>query len=176
MVSKSVILGALGAAVLFFRPKAASAAVVATPAPKPIEGSSNLDDIFKSAGAKYGVDWKLIKAIGTVESSLNPNAVNPYDPSVGIMQVLCSGGASGAYCTNNFPAVAGWKGMTWSKLKNPTTNINVGAQIIAWNIKTYGFVKGIAVYNNWSAREQKPPFTNQAYVDKVLTVYNKLKG
>ena len=44
---------------------------------------------FVSLYRKWGsasVDWRLLAAIGKVESSHNPFAVNPSDPSVGIMQ------------------------------------------------------------------------------------------
>jgi soluble lytic murein transglycosylase-like protein len=138
-----------------------------------------LDSLFKKYGAKYGVDWQLLKAIAMAESSLQPDAVRnnpPHDVSVGVMQILCLPGPSG-YCSNRFN-VDGWQGMTADKLLDPETNIAIGAQILAWNLRTYGNPRGIAVYNSYSARHAGPtgPFPNDSYVAKVLRNLAKLKG
>ena len=41
--------------------------------------------------------------------------------------------------------------------------------LLAWNISTFGLLRGIAVYNAWDQRSAPAagPFKNQAYVDKV---------
>lgn len=141
--------------------------------------SFSLDYLFEKYGQKYGVDPLLLKAVAMVESSLNPNAVRnnpPYDVSVGVMQVLCLPGPNGA-CSNRFN-VDGWQGMTHQALMDPETNIAIGAQILAWNLKTFGSPRGIAVYNSWTARHAgvNGPFPNDSYVRKVLYNFNRLKG
>ena len=150
----------------------------------PIEGCGcnyipppgSLDEIYQRYGLFYDLDWRLIKAISLVEDpSQDPNAINPADPSYGLMQVLCWDGPGGR-CSNivNLP---GWP-PTRDELLNPDINVKFGAGILKWNIDTYGYPKGIAVYNNWSARTapENGPFPNQGYVDKVLSAYQAVRG
>lgn len=135
-----------------------------------------MDEIFQKYGVKYGVDPILLKAIATVESSLNPQAVNPADPSVGLMQILCLPDGKGG-CRNRFN-IDGWEDATFERLKDADFNVMLGAQILAWNLKTYGYPRGIAVYNAWDQRHApvNGPFKNQSYVDKVIGAYRKLSG
>jgi len=131
--------------------------------------SPSMDDIFRKWGAVYGVDWQLLKAIAITESSLNPDAVNAADnESIGLMQVLCRPDGGGG-CSNGLN-VDGWSEATRKKLFDPRFNIKIGAQILAWNIRTYGLPKAIAVYNRWAERTSPVagPFENQSYVDAVL--------
>ncbi len=130
-----------------------------------------LDELFKKYGAKYNIEPRLLRAIAVVESSLRVDAIRnnpPHDVSVGLMQILCIPDAKG-FCTNKFN-VDGWKNIKFNDLLNPDLNVSIGTQILAWNIKTYGYARGIAVYNNWSARNSpvNGPFPNQSYVNKVF--------
>lgn len=136
--------------------------------------NGSLDSIFKLYAQKHGLDWKLLKAIATVESSLNSAAVNPADPSYGLMQILCEPDGKGG-CRNKFPAVTNWPPVNKAQLFDPEYNISVGSQILAWNISTYGMRKGVAVYNSWAARFESEPFKNQRYVDKVFAEYKRLR-
>jgi len=134
-----------------------------------------LDDLYQRHGKQKGLDPMLLKAIAQVESSENPNAKNPADPSVGLMQVLCVPDGSGG-CKNKFN-IKGWPPDSEKALYDPDLSLHFGAQILKWNLDTYGMPKGIAVYNNWSARQdpQEGPFRNQGYVDKVLGKYYALR-
>jgi len=111
----------------------------------------------------------LLKVVVVTESRLNPNAVNTADnESIGLMQVLCRPDGEGG-CSNGLN-VDGWSEATRKKLFDPRFNIKIGAQILAWNIRTYGLPKAIAVYNRWAERTSPVagPFENQLYVDAVL--------
>lgn len=133
------------------------------------EKMSTLDDIYKKHGARFGVDWRLLKAHAQVESSESAGAVNKADnESIGLMQVLCQPDGKGG-CKNKLN-VEGWSQTTREKLLDPDWNVYIAAQILEWNLRTFGFPKGIAVYNAWDQRNAptKGPFKNQAYVDKVL--------
>lgn len=133
-----------------------------------------LDEIFKKHADRNGLDWKLLKAIGMQESSLNPKAINPADPSYGLMQILCTPSSNGV-CANKFPAVSDWPPNSKEQLLDADYNVSVGAQILAWNIKTFGVRKGVAVYNSWKARFETEPFSNQRYVDNVFSNYKRLR-
>lgn len=157
-----VLIGAASVLILFSR--AASG-----------KSATGLDAIFDKYGNQYGVDPALLKAIASVESSLNPNAINAGDRySVGLMQILYrpSTADRNSPPTNRFD-IDGWRDATFDKLKDPDFNVKMGAQILAWNIKTYGLPRAIAVYNAWDQRAApvNGPFKNQAYVNKVLAHY-----
>lgn len=133
-----------------------------------------LDTIYKEQGERFNVDWRLLKALSIVESSERPQVKNPADPSYGLMQVLCVPDGNGG-CSNKFN-IEGWPPVNAEALYDAEYNVSLGAQIIKWNIDTFGLVKGIAVYNNWSARNEQQPFSNQSYVDKVLREFRNLGG
>jgi len=136
----------------------------------------SLDEIYKDAGNEFSVDWKLIKAHAIIESSERPEVKNAADPSYGLMQILCVPDGAGS-CKNRFNIVD-WPPVSVEDLFDPLYNVRMGAQIIKWNQDTFGLKQGIAVYNNWSARNDNydGPYRNQGYVDKVLSEYRKLGG
>lgn len=158
------ILGVFGLAIIAKGKSAQAATHIELP----------LDSLYAKYGRSANLDWKLLKAIAIVESSENPKAINPADPSYGLGQVLCTTNGQSKFCTNKLPAVKDFYGMTTDGLLDAETNIKIYSQILKWNIENYGLEKGIAVYNRWLARNENPPFTNQEYVDKVLKIYRSL--
>jgi hypothetical protein len=164
----------LGAGILggaFYARKGSAAEM--TPATKP-----TLDELYAKYGAQYGVDPLLIKSIAIVESAENPAATRiqpPRDISVGLMQILCVPNDEGV-CTNKLN-VSPWP-VTFNALLDPEMNLRIAVQILKWNLDNYGYPRGIAIYNNWSARHASVdgPFPNDAYVARVLHHYNQLKG
>lgn len=146
--------------------------------PNPVSKVSTYDDIYKAKGRKYNVDWKLIKAHAIVESGENPNAVNPNDPSYGMMQVLCVHKAGTKVCTNKFPAVSNWSGATIDNLKMADYNVDIATQIIRWNL---GYAKNdydraISLYNDYnSGKLGQGSIRNWDYVNKVKKAYSTIK-
>ncbi len=140
-----------------------------------LAGAPTLDALYKKHALRQGLEWELVKAIAQTESDENPNAVNPTDPSVGLMQILCVPDGKGG-CSNKFN-ILGWPPPSRAALFNPDYNLALATQILSWNISTYGFRRGIAVYNAWKARTspEDGPFPNQPYVDKVLGKYWALR-
>lgn len=146
-------------------------------------GSFGLDYLFEKYGQLNGVDPLLLKAIAKTESNLDPKAVRnnpPRDVSVGLMQVLYIPSIPGDLSSppSNRFNVNGWNVATFEKLQDPEFNISIGAQILSYNLRIYGYPRGIAVYNAYSARSDpaQGPFRNQVYVDRVLREYARLKG
>lgn len=128
------------------------------------------DALYKQEGELQRLDWRLLKAIAIIESFENPDAVNPSDPSYGLMGVLCTPDGKGG-CKNRLPALTDWPPPGGSvSLRDPATNIHYGAEILAWNVQHAGTRKGIAMYNSISAAASphEGPFPNQGYVDAVL--------
>lgn len=145
---------------------------------------ADLDTLFAKWGARYNVDPDLIKAVSMVESSLDRNAVRwnpPNDVSVGLMQILAvppHGTQPGTdYTAQNKFNIDPWP-VTYSALFDADLNINLGTQILSWNLRTFGFPRGIAVYNRWDARtdDLEGPFKNQEYVNRVLRNLSTIKG
>lgn len=171
------LLMAIGAAVvgIFTAKKVGATPTILTAAPIELLNKSGYDWIYKKYATKYA-DWKLLKAIAITESSENPRAINKSDPSYGLGQVLCKTDTIGSnqYCKNLLPAVPEFKSMTPQKLMDAETNVRVYSKIIDDNIRRYGFERGIATYNRWGSRLENKPFTNQRYVDTVLTNYKRL--
>lgn len=149
--------------------------LVALAAPAASASDYDYDPLFRKHGEAVGVDWLLLKAIATVESHLNPRAENPDGRSAGIMQIHCAP-AHGTTCRNRFDLPI-WPPASRAQLYDPDYNIALGAGVISWNIRRYGLARGIAAYNQWSARltPRGEPFPNQYYVDKVLGAYRSLK-
>lgn len=109
----------------------------------------------------YNVDINLLKAIAKTESGFSAGAISPPNTNgtvdIGYMQINSS-----------------WLGklgrdITKEALLDPCTNIQVGAWILANNIKTYGNTwKAVGAYN------ARTPSKQQAYVEKVRVAYNEL--
>lgn len=142
----------------------------------PAGSTISLNDLYIVYGNRQGLDPKLLRAIAIVESNEDPNAKNPSDPSYGLMQLLCQDDGAGG-CKNKLNVV-GWPPAAKEMLFDPDYSLDIASQILSWNIRQYGVNKGIAVYNSWSAHEDPPegPFSNQGYVDRVLFIWNGLKG
>ena len=140
------------------------------------EITMTLDDLYEKHGRQKGLDPLLLKAIAQVESNEDPSAKNPLDPSVGLMQVLCVPDGRGG-CSNRLN-VCDWPPGSEADLYDPDFNLHIAAQVLKWNINQFGTLKGIAVYNSWVAHEdpREGPFSNQGYVDKVLSKYRALGG
>jgi soluble lytic murein transglycosylase-like protein len=117
---------------------------------------------FVQAGDLYKVDYRLLKAIGIVESGLRTNAVNSNSnksEDVGIMQI------------NSFwfPKLSQF-GIDRTKLMTDAcVNIHVGAWILAQNMRQLG--------NTWNAvgaYNARNPEKRVIYVNKVWRQYETI--
>lgn len=138
--------------------------------------ADEFDAIFQQHGATYDVDWRLLKATCEVESHLNPRAEHPGGLSAGLCQIHCAP-AHAVTCHNSLDTI-GWPPASREQLYDPDYNVSQAAQILGWNLRTFGLQRGVAVYNQWSARRtpKGKPFPNQFYVDRVLRRYRELQG
>lgn len=77
---------------------------------------SPYDAIFRECGKKTGLDWRLLAAIGYVESGFRPNLVS-WAGARGIMQIM--------------PRSAAAYGLSLDQIEDPHANIATGARIFA---------------------------------------------
>lgn len=115
-----------------------------------------LERCFNLAATTYGIPVNLLKAIAQTESRHNAYAINmnsnkSYD--IGIMQI-----------NSSWLPKLNRIGVTQVDLFDGCKNIQVGAWILASNIKQYGFNrKAIGAYNAISPQKQ------EIYARKVLS-------
>jgi hypothetical protein len=105
------------------------------------------DPAIASAAGAAGVEVALVKAVIAVESAWDPGAVNPADPSYGLMQVN----------TRAHPDVSP------AQMLDPAQNIAYGTAYLAQQLARYGFPDGVSAYN-----AGRPISGNAGYVRDVL--------
>ncbi len=134
-----------------------------------------LRELVRSVAIQHGVPPLLAEAIVEVESGWDASAVSLED-SYGLMQVLCRPDGKGG-CANRFD-LPDWPPRHARDLFNVGYNVKIGVQILAYDIGHFGFWRGVAAYNDYSARLDPPagPYRNQRYVDWVRRVYHQLGG
>jgi len=112
---------------------------------------------FEEAGAHYGIHPDVLRAIASVESGMNPYAVNfnkngSFD--YGLMQI-----------NSRWYRVLGHE--RWMKLADPCFNVKVGAWILAGCIKRYGYTwQAVGCYNATDRTKRV------SYVRKVMNKFN----
>jgi soluble lytic murein transglycosylase-like protein len=124
--------------------------------------SNEYQDCFKSAGKKYKIDYRLLRAIASVESEFNPKAINKNADSIdiGIMQI----NSSWLPKLNRF-------GVQQNDLFDACTNIQVGSWVLADNISRLG-----STWNAVGAYNAKSPDKRKIYVARVIAAYRKELG
>jgi len=164
IIAAIIILAGLGAL------KASGAVSDGTGVYQP-SGKNAYDDLFQKYGAAYNIDWMLIKAVCWQESSFNPNAINPSDPSYGLMQIQHNPNgwstalAYGKKLNINFSKLP-------DDLYNPELSIRIGGAFIAEIVKKYGN-QAIDIYNIGETSYNRGN-RNRIYRDSVLNKYNEL--
>ncbi|MBQ4284343.1 MAG: lytic transglycosylase domain-containing protein [Lachnospira sp.] len=81
---------------------------------------NNLDELFKGASEKYGIDVNILKAVGFVESTFRTNAVSKSG-AMGVMQLM-------PYTAKNYGVEDPF---------NAEQNINGGARLLAYLMNKY---------------------------------------
>ncbi len=113
-------------------------------------------DLFRAAGAAYGIQPSVLAAVAKTESAFDPAAVSPAGAR-GLMQFM--------------PATAGEMGVD---PLDPASAIDGAARYLSSNLRRFGSLElALAAYNAGPGAVQKyggiPPFAEtQAYVPKVL--------
>lgn len=121
------------------------------------------DGLFICYGELAGVDWYLLKAQATVESSLNPSAENPRTHAKGLAQFM--------------PAT--WMEYGQGDPFNPEQAIAAQAAYMAHLLKMYDGDKrlALAAYNGGPGKLKRVgyecmPVETKDYVIKVMALYD----
>ena len=118
---------------------------------------------FKEAAQRYSVSEDLLYAIAQTESNLNAAAFNRNtdgSEDIGLMQINSSW----------LPTLAKY-GIDRQRLLDPCVNVNIGAWVLAHNIRRFGPTwKAVGAYNASSSHKQ------QNYVNKVWRNVTPAKG
>ncbi len=107
------------------------------------------DPIFEKAGRDFGIESSLLKRIATIESSLNPRAINQNKNGtvdIGLMQI-------------NSMHIRGLSkiGVTREALFDPEVNVYVAALLLSSHIRKRGYnLQAIGCYHS-----ANPVFKNQ---------------
>lgn len=115
----------------------------------------NIERCFVIASVQYQIPTKLLKAIAKIETNFNEYAIHfntnhTYD--IGIMQI-----------NSSWLTKLNKVGINQADLLDGCKNIQIGAWILAINIKQHGFTtKAIGAYNSQSKVNQ------EIYARKVL--------
>lgn len=126
--------------------------------------ASKHKDCIQKAAERYDVDPNLLKAIGAVESGFNASAIGKNTngtEDLGVMQINSSW----------LPKLHKYGITRDILLKQPCTNIHVGAWILADNIKRLG-----PTWNAVGAYNAMTPSKREVYVHKVWRKYMALTG
>jgi peptidoglycan DL-endopeptidase CwlO len=120
-------------------------------------GSHQFDTLFATATQKYHLPSGLLRAVASVESSFNPNAISPAGAQ-GLMQLM--------------PGTARGLGVD---AMNPTQAVDGAGRMLSGLIHEFGSVKlAIAAYNAGAGAVKRyggvPPYAEtQSYVRKVTS-------
>ena len=115
---------------------------------------------FDEAGAQYGINPQILRAIAKVESNFNPTAINyntngSYD--FGLMQI------------NSIWAPTIGK-ERWNSLGDPCSSVKTGAWILSMCMNKYGYTwKAIGCYNS------QTPDKRDRYSKKVFDQLQRVK-
>lgn len=141
------------------------------PAPAVPLSRGNILELIRSKAIRHNVDPDLMTAIVEKESSYNPAAINPTDPSYGLGQIQ-------TFWLKYFGYVEDHR-----LLLDPDTNLEVMARILKYfrsrvNPKTgqlFRFPEDVDVYNVGETKWAKG-IRNTSYRDHVTQIFNRIKG
>lgn len=107
------------------------------------------DRFFESAGKDFGIEVSLLKRIATIESSMNPRAINQNKNGtvdIGLMQI-----------NSMHLKRLGKVGVTRQSLLDPEVNVYVAALLLSSHIRKRGYnLQAIGCYHS-----ANPVFKNQ---------------
>jgi soluble lytic murein transglycosylase-like protein len=137
----------------------------------PPAGYMTIPQMISMAATRYRVDAALVKAVAMTESSMNPNAANPSDPSYGLMQIM-------PILAEDFGIVKDWHNPTDAEIamiKEPQTNLNIGTWHLSRLLLRYSLDVAIQMYNVGESGFNQGR-RNADYLAKVKRYYDEYRN
>lgn len=134
------------------------------------------EPLLRAASSEFAVDLALLKAVAAAESGFDPDAVSPKG-AVGLMQVMPA-------TAERYGLAGDGKRSLETKLRDPQTNIRVGARYLADLFKLYPRQQHLvlASYNAGEGAVQQyrnaiPPYPEtQNYVALVTELHQAFRS
>lgn len=135
----------------------------------------SIDGLIAENAKRYSIDPALIRAFIQVESSFNPNAVNPVSStnraiSYGLMQITPA-------LAEDFGVVRDYHNPTEAEIAMimlPSRNVQIGTWQISRLLSDYPFDQAVQMYNVGIAG-YKNGARNSDYLAKITRWYNEYK-
>lgn len=140
----------------------------------PLAVENDMNDILESISKwsrVFGVDPALVKAVIRVESNFNPKAVNPSDPSYGLMQIT-------PMLAQDFGFVKDYKNTTQAeilKIMEIDTNIYIGTRQLSSLLGRHTFNEAVQMYNVGERGYLELGRRASSYLSSVSGYYNEYK-
>jgi len=147
------------------------------------------DSIIAEAASRYGVPFGLIKGTILIESSFNPRAyrAEPARSSLPPTSDFPNGGDASYGLMQLLSRTARGLGFTGALLElyDPETNIDLGTQLLAQNLRMTGgsVADTVSAYNGgfrpslgYGEVGASGQYANQSYVDRVLAAMRAFGG
>lgn len=112
--------------------------------------SNAYDDCFMMVGMKYGIDWRLLKAIASHESGRALNPMSDSGVAYGIMQI-------------NYRQPNPMFTKSQLMMMDGCQQIDAGAQILMGFLKRFPLKQAIYAYNGGTKRATMPTSANINY-------------
>lgn len=171
-----IVLGAVLGALLLWPRKLTGEAKRSSPEAShehvdPIYTASGIQELIRANAVKYQVDPALFKAVVMVESSFNPYAVNPNDPSYGLCQLT-------PILAATYGFVRDWKNPTEAEISfimRPDVNCQIGARFLGYLVNKYGVEIGVQMYNCGETGYKTNGVRVPEYLAKVMRWYDEFR-
>jgi soluble lytic murein transglycosylase-like protein len=130
-----------------------------------------LENLIQLNSKKYVVPVALIKAIIKTESSWKVYAINPSDPSYGLMQIQPS-------VAQDYGIVKDYKNPTAAEINAiyiPANNVGAGCKLLGHLLSKYDRATSVQMYNVGETGYKKG-YRNLSYLNKVIDAFKSYGG
>jgi soluble lytic murein transglycosylase-like protein len=161
-----IIIGALLGMTLLLVKKAEAETVTTTTPHDP----ESVDAIIIENAKRYSIDAALIRAVIRQESNFDAEAVNPSDPSYGLMQIT-------PILAEDYGLVKDWHNPTEAEIamiKIPSTNVRIGSWFLSKLLSKYTMDMAIQMFNLGESGYNSG-YRAPEYLAKVKGYYNEYK-
>jgi len=136
----------------------------------PVSPKAPYEGLIAKAADTWGIENALIKAIIRKESSFNSDAINPKDPSYGLMGIT-------PIAAQDFGFVRDYNNVTNAEIASifdVENNVNIGVRRLVYLLGKYPFDTAVQMYNVGESGYNSGR-RNYSYLSEVKRFYNEYK-